>query len=83
MTKTLLCAALLAALPLTALAQTPAPVIDNARVTVRDVALEPGKPAPVIEHAGDYIILTIGEPFGKAGGTNTMKIVKVGEHRRS
>ncbi|MCE9639195.1 MAG: pyruvate kinase [Betaproteobacteria bacterium] len=33
--------------------------------------------------SGDYIILTIGEPFGKAGGTNTMKIVKVGEHRRS
>jgi pyruvate kinase len=32
---------------------------------------------------GDYMILTIGEPFGKAGGTNTMKIVKVGEHRRS
>jgi pyruvate kinase len=32
--------------------------------------------------AGDYIVLTIGEPFGKAGGTNTMKIVKVGEHRR-
>ncbi len=31
---------------------------------------------------GDYIVLTIGEPFGKAGGTNTMKIVKVGEHRR-
>jgi pyruvate kinase len=30
---------------------------------------------------GDYIILTIGEPYGKAGGTNTMKIVKVGEHR--
>jgi pyruvate kinase len=32
---------------------------------------------------GDFMILTIGEPFGKAGGTNTMKIVKVGEHRRS
>jgi len=31
---------------------------------------------------GDYIILTIGEPYGKAGGTNTMKIVKVGEHRK-
>ena len=30
---------------------------------------------------GDYIVLTIGEPYGKAGGTNTMKIVKVGEHR--
>jgi quercetin dioxygenase-like cupin family protein len=48
----------LLALPLLAggaLAQ--APVIDNARVTVRDVALEPGAPAPVITHAGDYIIL--------------------------
>jgi len=32
---------------------------------------------------GDYIVLTIGEPFGKAGGTNTMKIVKVGEHRKA
>ena len=31
--------------------------------------------------AGDLIVLTIGEPIGKAGGTNTMKIVKVGEHR--
>jgi pyruvate kinase len=32
---------------------------------------------------GDYIVLTIGEPYGKAGGTNTMKIVRVGEHRRA
>jgi pyruvate kinase len=31
----------------------------------------------------DYIVLTIGEPMGKAGGTNTMKIVKVGEHRHA
>ncbi len=31
---------------------------------------------------GDLIVLTIGEPIGKSGGTNTMKIVKVGEHRR-
>ena len=30
---------------------------------------------------GDLIVLTVGEPIGKAGGTNTMKIVKVGEHR--
>tara|TARA_Y100001936_G_scaffold254004_1_gene323399 strand:+ start:5661 stop:7124 length:1464 start_codon:yes stop_codon:yes gene_type:complete len=29
---------------------------------------------------GDLILITIGEPVGKAGGTNTMKIVKVGEH---
>jgi pyruvate kinase len=30
---------------------------------------------------GDLIVLTIGEPIGKAGGTNTMKIVRVGEPR--
>src|SRR5687767_6311249 len=29
---------------------------------------------------GDLIVLTIGEPIGKSGGTNTMKIVKAGEH---
>jgi len=29
---------------------------------------------------GDIIVLTIGEPIGKSGGTNTMKIVKVGQH---
>ena len=32
---------------------------------------------------GDLIVLTIGEPIGKAGGTNTMKIVRVGEHKRA
>jgi len=32
---------------------------------------------------GDFMVLTIGEPYGKAGGTNTMKIVQVGEHRRA
>ena len=31
---------------------------------------------------GDLIVLTIGEPFGRAGGTNTLKIVRVGEHRK-
>jgi pyruvate kinase len=34
-------------------------------------------------NVGDYILLTIGEPYGKAGGTNTMKVVKVGEHRHA
>jgi pyruvate kinase len=29
---------------------------------------------------GDRIIITIGEPIGKSGGTNTMKIVTVGDH---
>jgi pyruvate kinase len=28
---------------------------------------------------GDLIVLTIGEPMGQPGGTNTLKIVKVGE----
>jgi len=28
------------------------------------------------------VVLTIGEPMGKPGGTNTMKIVRVGEHRK-
>ena len=32
---------------------------------------------------GDLIVLTIGEPIGKSGGTNTMKIVKVGEHLKA
>jgi len=35
-----------------------------------------------VVNEGDLIVLTIGEPIGKAGGTNTMKIVKVGEHRK-
>lgn len=30
---------------------------------------------------GDYILVTIGEPIGRAGSTNTLKIVRVGEHR--
>ena len=32
---------------------------------------------------GDLIVLTIGEPIGKAGGTNTLKIVKIGDNPRS
>ncbi|HSS46397.1 MAG TPA: pyruvate kinase [Burkholderiales bacterium] len=31
---------------------------------------------------GDLIVLTIGEPIGESGGTNTMKIVKVGAQRQ-
>jgi pyruvate kinase len=29
---------------------------------------------------GDLMLMTIGEPIGKSGGTNTLKIVRVGEH---
>src|SRR6195256_2635424 len=31
---------------------------------------------------GDLIVVTFGEPIGSPGGTNTMKIVKVGESRK-
>jgi pyruvate kinase len=30
--------------------------------------------------AGDLFVLTVGEPIGQPGGTNTLKIVRVGEH---
>jgi len=33
--------------------------------------------------AGDMIVMTIGEAIGKAGHTNTMKIVRVGDHSKS
>jgi pyruvate kinase len=32
---------------------------------------------------GDLIVLTIGDPIGLSGGTNTMKIVRVGERRKA
>ena len=31
---------------------------------------------------GDLIVISFGEPIGKSGGTNTMKIVRVGERRK-
>ena len=34
----------------------------------------------VVEY-GDLIVLTIGEPIGASGGTNTLKIVRVGDHQ--
>ena len=30
---------------------------------------------------GDLVLMTVGEPIGKSGGTNTLKIVSVGDHR--
>lgn len=32
---------------------------------------------------GDLVVLTMGEPIGQSGGTNTMKIVRIGEHRQA
>ncbi len=52
-----LAALALMAVPAQAQTALPAPVIDNARVTVRDIALEPGKTGPAIPHAGDYVVL--------------------------
>jgi len=67
MKKTLIC--VLAGLATPALAQSPAPLIDNARVTVRDVMLQPGTPGPAISHAGDYVILYFeGGRIRSAGG---------------
>ena len=36
-----------------------------------------------VAHIGDIVVITMGEPIGQSGGTNTMKIVKLGEHRRA
>ncbi len=41
-----------------------------------DLLLASGQVQP-----GDLIVLTSGEPMGKSGGTNAMKIVRVGDHR--
>ncbi|MFO1396154.1 MAG: pyruvate kinase [Burkholderiales bacterium] len=50
---------------------------DHVLIAAEELLVERGQVRP-----GDVIVLTIGEPMGKAGGTNTMKIVRVGEHRR-
>ncbi len=50
----------------------------------RDQVLRQAEDALIASGAvvpGDLIVLTIGEPIGEPGGTNTLKIVKVGEHR--
>jgi pyruvate kinase len=37
--------------------------------------------AQEVVELGDLVVLTMGEPIGQSGGTNTMKIVKIGEQR--
>lgn len=49
----------------------------------RDIALHEAENLLLthsIVASGDAIVLTIGEPMGKPGGTNTLKIVHVGQH---
>ncbi|WP_439890221.1 pyruvate kinase [Ralstonia sp. 25C] len=51
--------------------------------TDRDEALHQAEELLVargVVQRGDFIVLTIGEPMGQAGGTNTLKIVRVGMH---
>ncbi len=52
----------------------------------RDLLLEEAEEVLVrngVVQEGDLIVISFGEPIGAAGGTNTMKIVQVGEHRRA
>jgi len=49
---------------------------DEALRAAEDVLLKSGA-----VQRDDLIVLTIGEPMGKSGGTNAMKIVRVGEYR--
>ncbi len=49
---------------------------DQVLRSAEDLLLEKGQ-----VQIGDLMVLTAGEPMGKSGGTNTMKIVRVGEHR--
>jgi pyruvate kinase len=52
----------------------------------RDLLLEEAEEVLVrngVVQDGDHIVVSFGEPIGASGGTNTMKIVKVGEHRRA
>ena len=36
-----------------------------------------------VVNKGDLVLLTFGEPIGSPGGTNTLKIIKIGENRLS
>jgi pyruvate kinase len=52
----------------------------------RDLLLEEAEEVLVrngIVQNGDVIVVSFGEPIGTPGGTNTMKIVQIGEHRRA
>ena len=51
--------------------------LGNMLAEAEDKLVEAGVVSP-----GDLIVVTFGEPIGSSGGTNTMKIVKVGEDRR-
>ena len=59
------------------------PLLMNQQHTDRDLLLAEAEQLLIdrgVVEKGDLIALTIGEPIGTTGGTNTLKIVRVGEH---
>ena len=46
-----------------------------------ELVVIPDRRTPVVTHMIWYKVGSADEPIGKSGGTNTMKIVRVGEHR--
>ena len=59
------------------------PLLMKQQHTDRDLLLAEAEQLLIergVVQKGDLIALTIGEPIGCAGGTNTLKIVRVGEH---
>ncbi|MBU1363969.1 MAG: pyruvate kinase [Gammaproteobacteria bacterium] len=60
------------------------PLLMNQQHTDRDLLLAEAEQLLIdrgVVEKGDLIALTIGEPIGTTGGTNTLKIVRVGEHQ--
>jgi len=59
------------------------PLLMEQNQTDRDVLLAEAEALLIargVVSIGDMMVLTIGEPIGSPGGTNTLKIVRVGEH---
>jgi pyruvate kinase len=60
------------------------PLIVAYNSTDRDELLRQAEDALIkggVAKPGDLVVMTIGEPIGKSGGTNTMKIVCIGQAR--
>jgi pyruvate kinase len=60
------------------------PLLMTQQHTDRDLLLAEAEQLLIdrgVVEKGDLIVLTIGEPIGTTGGTNTLKIVRVGEHQ--
>jgi len=59
---------------------------DLAQTDNRDAVLSAAEEllmAKGVVQKGDLIVLTVGEPMGQPGGTNTLKIVRVGTHPKA